>query len=204
MKKFYVLRHGQTLFNRQGRIQGQSDSPLTELGIRQAKQVRAYFKQLGLSFDSLYSSPSERACDTVQLATGRTDYQRLKGLKELNFGEFEAQPEYLHPDKRFFLTVPDHYKQFGGEGRDELKERIYQTIRGIAESDPSQTILIGTHGAASSTFAAAVLESEEAYRLPMPNCSIYEYAYEDGHFKLLQIHDPQEESTIAIEGTKYD
>ena len=98
MKKFYVLRHGQTLFNRQGRIQGWSDSPLTELGIGQAQQVRAYFKKLGLSFDSLYSSPSERACDTVQLATGRTDYQRLKGLKELNFGEFEAQPEYLHPD----------------------------------------------------------------------------------------------------------
>ncbi len=73
MKKFYLLRHCQTLFNRQGRIQGWSDSPLTDLGmgIAQAKQVRTYFDKPGLSFDSLYSSPAERACDTVELATGR-------------------------------------------------------------------------------------------------------------------------------------
>lgn len=200
MKKFYLLRHCQTLFNRHGRIQGWSDSPLTDLGIAQAKQVRTYFDKPGLSFDSLYSSPAEWACDTVELATGRKDYQRLKGLKELNFGEFEAQPEYLHPDKRFFLTVPDHYKRFGGKGRDELKDRIYQTIKRIAETDPGQRILIGTHGAVSSTFAAAVMQSLVAYRLSMPNCSVYEYNYTDGQFQLVRIHDPQNGNIIDIEG----
>lgn len=93
-KTFYLMRHGQTLFNVQGRIQGACDSPLTELGIAQAKAARDYFEQEGIRFDSIYSSTQERACDTAELVTGRKDYIRLKGLKEWNFGSFEAHQEY--------------------------------------------------------------------------------------------------------------
>lgn len=96
-KTFYLMRHGQTLFNVQGRIQGACDSPLTELGIAQAKAARDYFEQEGIRFDSIYSSTQERACDTAELVTGRKDYIRLKGLKEWNFGSFEAHQEYLNP-----------------------------------------------------------------------------------------------------------
>lgn len=45
VKTFYVMRHGQTRFNLQGRIQGACDSPLTELGIEQAKSARQHFKE---------------------------------------------------------------------------------------------------------------------------------------------------------------
>ena len=47
VKTFYVMRHGQTRFNLQGRIQGACDSPLTELGIEQAKSARQHFKKRG-------------------------------------------------------------------------------------------------------------------------------------------------------------
>lgn len=86
VKTFYVMRHGQTRFNLQGRIQGACDSPLTELGIEQAKSARQHFKKEGITFTRVYSSTQERACDTAELATGRTDYIRLKGLKEMDFG----------------------------------------------------------------------------------------------------------------------
>ncbi|EMB74424.1 phosphoglycerate mutase-like protein [Streptococcus mutans 15VF2] len=86
MTTIYLMRHGQTLFNVQKRIQGWSDSPLTEVGIEQAKQAGNYLRKLGLTFDSLYCSTAERASDTLELVTGQTVYKRLKGLKEMNFG----------------------------------------------------------------------------------------------------------------------
>lgn len=94
VKTFYVMRHDQTRFNLQGRIQGACDSPLTELGIEQAKSARQHFKEEGITFTRVYSSTQERACDTAGFATERTDYIRLKGLKEMDFGSYEAHQEY--------------------------------------------------------------------------------------------------------------
>lgn len=95
MTTIYLMRHDQTLFNIQKRIQGWSDSPLTAVGIEQAKQAGTYLKQLGLTFDSLCCSTAERASDTLELVTGQTVDKRLKGLKEMNFGAYEGQQEYL-------------------------------------------------------------------------------------------------------------
>ena len=97
MTRLYLMRHGQTLFNTLNRIQGWCDSPLTEKGREQARQVRAYFEKHDTTFDQYYCTTTERASDTIELATGRSDYQRVKGLKEMHFGIFEGQPEYLHP-----------------------------------------------------------------------------------------------------------
>ena len=66
-KTLYLMRHGQTLFNKMRKIQGFCDSPLTEEGIKQAQKVGAYFKNIDL--DHFYSSTSERCCDTLELVT---------------------------------------------------------------------------------------------------------------------------------------
>ena len=84
MTRLYLMRHGQTLFNTLNRIQGWCDSPLTEKGRDQARQVRAYFEKHDMTFDQYYCTTTERASDTIELATGRSDYQRVKGLKEMH------------------------------------------------------------------------------------------------------------------------
>lgn len=84
------MRHGQTLFNIRRMIQGASDSPLTEVGIKQAQIAKQYFKNNGIVFDYAYSSTQERAVDTLELVTDMP-YERLKGLKEWNFGTFEGE-----------------------------------------------------------------------------------------------------------------
>lgn len=79
---------------------------LTELGKEQALVAHQYFQEQGIKFDKIYSSTQERACDTAELVTGRTDYTRLKGLKEQDFGAFEGQQEYLNPlSKEILATV---------------------------------------------------------------------------------------------------
>ena len=119
MKEFYLMRHGQTRFNVQNRLQGVCDAPLTEIGRDQARQVRAYFEKHHMTFDQYYCTTfdqyycttTERASDTIELATGRTDYKRVKGLKEMHFGIFEGQPEYLHPKTSVVGHFGDHYAQ---------------------------------------------------------------------------------------------
>jgi len=98
-KTLYLMRHGQTLFNLLKRIQGACDSPLTAQGMAEAQSVGRYFKQQGLKFDHAYASTQERAVDTLELVTDQS-YQRLKGLKEWNFGVFEGESEVLNPSFR--------------------------------------------------------------------------------------------------------
>ena len=99
------MRHGQTRFNEQRRIQGVCDSPLTELGIKQAQQAADYFKDKGIVFEEIYSSTQERACDTAEIVSGRKDIIRLKGLKEWDFGTFEGQQEYLNTPCKLVVLV---------------------------------------------------------------------------------------------------
>ena len=98
--KLYLMRHGETLFNTQKRVQGWCDSPLTENGIWQAEQVKEYFAKKGISFDAVYSSTQERATDTAKIVAPDYLVIQLKGIKEMNFGSFEAQPEHLLPKHR--------------------------------------------------------------------------------------------------------
>ena len=64
-----AMRHGQTVFNERKRVQGWTDSPLTPLGIEQARYSKKYIDSLGLDFDHAYSSTSERCCDTMEILT---------------------------------------------------------------------------------------------------------------------------------------
>lgn len=111
MKKIlYLMRHGETLFNKQKKIQGWCDAPLTELGIQQARIARRYFMDNNVILDHAYSSTSERACDTLEIVTDyKMPYVRLKGLKEWNFGAFEGKDECLNPK----LPYGDFFKAWG-------------------------------------------------------------------------------------------
>lgn len=64
----YVVRHGQTDLNKEGRLQGRAGLPLNEQGIEQAKCLRDNLKDI--KFDYIFSSPQERAIQTAEIATG--------------------------------------------------------------------------------------------------------------------------------------
>lgn len=70
--KLCLMRHGETLFNTQGRVQGACDSSLTDLGIQQALLAKDYFNENSIQFDSVYSSTQERATDTAKLVSGQS------------------------------------------------------------------------------------------------------------------------------------
>lgn len=182
-KRLYLMRHGQTLFNKQHKIQGWCDAPLTPLGIKQALNTKAYFEKNNIQFDHAYSSTSERACDTLELVCS-LPYQRVKGLKEWNFGAFEGKDECLNPP----LPYGDFFKYAGGEGEMELRERMVKTLTEIMERDDHESVLAVTHGAAMSQFYRAFESYREIERKErFYNCCVLEFEYRDGIFYLKRL-----------------
>lgn len=187
MKTIYLVRHGQTLFNVQKKIQGFCDSPLTEMGIGQAKLARTYLENNNIVFDEAYSSTSERAMDTLELLT-EVPYTKRKNLREWNFGELEGEGEHLNPP----LPYRDFFVQFKGEDEFEFQKRISDEVSDIVLGSKGDTILIVSHGAAIAQFYKKWEEHSEVRRTSrIMNCSFLKYHYDENEFVLQEIinHD---------------
>ena len=190
MSKLYMMRHGQTLFNVLERIQGWCDSPLTELGIEQAKGAGRWFSERGITFDHVYSSTSERCCDTTELVVPGQAYERVKGLKEWNFGKFEGQSESLNPRSPY----EDFFVQFGGESVADVRARLRTTVTELMRRPAHESVLMVSHGGACARFmdswtdVATVLKNKR-----MGNCCIIVYDFDgDKTFTLEAVHNPNE------------
>ena len=191
MKRLFLMRHGQTLFNLQKRIQGACDSPLTDLGVQQAQAARDYFRDRGVHFDAAFASTQERACDTLEIVIGSDQaYQRLKGLKEWNFGLFEGQAEFLNPKHQpGQQTYGDYFVEYEGESDIEVGRRMLETVTRTLDQTEGDNVLMVSHGGAMWVFYLALdLVKDPIPR--MPNCGIYEFTYNEGQFDIVQIIDP--------------
>lgn len=178
MSKLYLVRHGQTFFNQRKIIQGWCDSPLTETGIVQAEAVRAYFEEEGISFDHVYSSTAERACDTAEvLMRGALPYERCKGLREFNFGKLEGcSTDTILPGKGRF---GDFLVPFGGEGEQEVMERVSATLTEIMLRPGHESVLAVSHGASIFTFLIRWYD-ENIVKIDhiLGNCTAYKFDFD--------------------------
>ena len=141
-----------------------------------------YFRSRGITFDHAYSSTSERACDTLEILTSMP-YERVKGLKEWNFGVFESESEDLNPP----LPYGDFFKGFGGEGELEVRQRMADTLGEIMERDGHQTVLAVSHGGACRAFMRYWEKNQKAeLKGRVGNCCVLKFEYENGEFSLIE------------------
>lgn len=187
-KTIYLMRHGETLFNQEHRIQGWCDSPLTQAGQAQAQAAGAWLRQHHVIIEAAYCSTQERASDTLNLVCPEMPFTRLKGLKECNFGRFEGQPEYLNPPRPY----GDYFVAYGGEAQDHLQQRMVATLTQIATTDPAQTLLVVSHAGACYSFVDRFgLREFEAAHEQLTNCTLLKYTYDDGEFALQAVIHPE-------------
>ncbi|BBN30213.1 TPA: histidine phosphatase family protein [Staphylococcus argenteus] len=189
-KTLYLMRHGQTLFNFKGLIQGFGDSPLTELGILQAEKARSYFESKGINFDLYASSTQERASDTLENVAPNQSYQRLKGLKEWHFGLFEGESVYLFDN----LYKPedlfgDRIVPFKGESKQDVEDRIVKALHELM-SQTKDNALVVSHGTIIGVFLRYCLDKNEALKHNIGNCNILKFKYDDGTFSFEELIDP--------------
>jgi probable phosphoglycerate mutase len=144
-KRLYLVRHGETLFNKKNLVQGWCDSPLTELGIAQAKKAGKLFEENHLQPDVVYSSPSLRARNTALYALKKQPILH-DGLMEMNFGDLEGDDQstgILPFDHQIFM---DFFEDKHGESRSQLQERIQKTLFEILVDENVHSAAIFSHG----------------------------------------------------------
>ncbi|MFC6323381.1 histidine phosphatase family protein [Companilactobacillus baiquanensis] len=188
-KTLYLMRHGQTIFNERGKMQGWSDAPLTELGFNQAKVAKKYYEDNNITFDAAYSSTSERASDTLELITDMP-YERRKGLKEMYFGLFEGENTKLNPIKSHYELFNDAFVQYGGEDMLNVQKRVTKELNDIMNQDVNN-VLVVSHYVSILSFNNQWNDSIEVLRSGFTNCSILKYTFEDNKYNLEEVvnHD---------------
>lgn len=188
--KIYLVRHGQTLFNAKGRVQGWCDSPLTKEGIAQAVAVSKSLQPI--PFEYGYSSTSERAMDTLAciLDERKIPYEYLKGLKEINFGSLEGDKE-----EEVFTDMSVYergFVEFGGETIPSSTKRFKNTLEQIAKKH-KENVLVVAHGGVIMSLLMDINEHLVQIHLNthgfIGNCSVTILEYENDEFKILKLAD---------------
>jgi broad specificity phosphatase PhoE len=191
----YFVRHGETQFNVERRMQGFCDSPLTEKGIAQAKALGRGLAEI--EFTAAYSSESQRVVDTANLAIGdRVIPLSTDGrLKEMNFGvleslletEISAQfgniLETLFSLKDLHLAAPD------GESYVQLFSRTSLAIEEVIKKHELEggNILVFSHGVTLGNYLMQLTKSNKY--LHHKNCSVSVVSYLNGNFHVERIAD---------------
>jgi 2,3-bisphosphoglycerate-dependent phosphoglycerate mutase len=194
--RLLVIRHGETLWNREGRIQGHIDIPLSPLGVAQAERLGEALRDEPL--DAVYSSDLLRARQTAQaLERGRAvGVQTLTALRERHFGVFEGLTwEEIHardPDSatRWKRREPE-FRVGGGESLVDLQARCVGELTRIALLHPGAQVAIVAHGGVLDCFyRAAVGEPLSGSRSwVLGNASINRLLFADGRFSLVGWND---------------
>lgn len=141
-KTIYLVRHGQTLFNFRHKTQGRVDSPLTDLGKKQALAARNFFEENGVKFNRVFTSTQERANDTLELITN-LPYTRLKNLREKDYGIYEGQDESLLPWNRGLERDFEPTMEKDGEVVMRMEKGMQEVFE---QSEDGETILVVGHG----------------------------------------------------------
>lgn len=167
MTTIHLVRHGQTHWNLERRVQGRTESTLTDLGVEQARQVAIQLQDINL--DRAYASSSVRARDTARYILEHHDGVNLElrdDLREIFLGDWEgqlyAEVKQSHPDQhRHFWEDPSLFSLEGAEDFYQLQQRAAAAVESIAADNAGKTILIVSHGA----FIKALLSRYEGRHL---------------------------------------
>ena len=154
MKKqltFYFIRHGRTVWNEQGLMQGSGDSPLTEEGIKSAVKTGQALQNV--DFIAAYSSCLQRTIDTANYIIDDRDIPLFQhcGLNEHYFGSWEGtNVELIRPLPEFqqMINDPANYKaeSNGGETYEQLAKRAIAALQDIIKVHQEGNILVVSHG----------------------------------------------------------
>ena len=145
-----LLRHGETMANREGLVLGTSDAPLTKVGRFQATMAAKTIA--GFKTDALFSSPYNRAKETASYIQTVTDLSPvfLDDLREMNSGEMEGSdasrmkelyPSYLSQWKK----DPANTRPPGGETLGEVHERAWNACQWVSKKNPNNHVVIVSH-----------------------------------------------------------
>lgn len=195
--RLYILRHGETVWNVQRRLQGCADIPLNENGEYLARITGRAL--CNVPFDYCVSSPLIRAQRTAELVLEGRDVPIYtdRRIQEIGFGEWEGlscdQNNFEIPDPNFpeFFRNPENYTPHpSGETLESICGRTREFMNELAanKENENKTILISSHGCCVRALLRCVEEKTENFwrNCVPPNCSINVVDEKNGVFHLIE------------------
>jgi len=181
-----LIRHGETEWNSQKRMQGHSNSDLSSVGQAQIQALGQWMKNV--PFDLIYSSYSLRAKQTAEAITQFSGHELQfdQRLREKNLGVFEGltseEARERHPEVfRLFKTAGSKYVIDEGESTQQLQDRALEIVNEIRIKHPEERVLLVTHGG----FIRVVMKHSLGLSLETPtrflirNTGVFRLVWED-------------------------
>ncbi len=190
MTVFALVRHGETDWNRERRIQGSTDIPLNDTGREQARTTGALLASR--RWTALVASPLSRAAETARIIgehVGLSEPELEPRLVERDYGAAEGltgtEIDALYPDG---ADVP------GREPREAVAVRAVDALHDLAARHPGEAVIVVAHGGV----IRSVLESVEPgrHRGMITNGSVHSFRHADGALELVAFDDPIDEQSI--------
>lgn len=197
--RLYIVRHGETDWNRIHRVQGRTDIPLNDYGRRLARETAEGMKEVRI--DLGYTSPLLRAKETAQiiLADRGVPLYEDSRIEELSFGSYEGMRnggEAKEPGSeafnRFFTDTANYVPPQDAESIPQLYERTGKFLAEICgrEDLKDRSILVSTHGAAMTALLNRIrgnLSVSEFWKDEVPpNCSVTEVEVSGGKARIIR------------------
>lgn len=176
----WLIRHGETLWNRARRFQGHQDIALSDQGREEARACQAYLR--GRSFDALFSSDLCRASETARIAFEEHGLEPTmdQRFRERHMGVLQGHtrdeiPE-LFPDawSAFNENRPDVEVEGGGESIAMVRRRVFDGLYSIFQKHQGQRVAVVSHGGVARVCVRHILgvRDDTPSRFPVPNLAI--------------------------------
>ena len=197
MTRLLIVRHAESAFNDQNRIQGHKDSGLTFRGLYQSQRLAKKIKKIKI--DKIYSSDLGRAYSTTLKITRHANLPIVRDplLREIHLGDWEGMtPEEVDTlyDKGYqkWLRKPSSIKIPKGEGIVHFRKRVTRRVKAIARANRGKTVLVVTHGGVITALLADWLKADFDHlllNLQIDNTSITMVDETDKKVRLRFIND---------------
>lgn len=211
MTKVYLVRHGQTEWNKKLTFRGRVDIPLNEAGHMEAQALSHALKDKNI--EAIYTSPLKRSIETAQPVAKffHLEIVPVQGLIDINYGDWEGL-SFHEVKKRYgdqykgWEKSPDLIRFPNGETLDEAKERSFRAFKNIAKENPEKSILIIPHRVINKILLCALLNlgSSHFWEIKQDTGCINLIEYAEDRFVLCTINDTCHLKGIADETVQLD
>jgi len=211
MTRTYLVRHGQTAWNKEEIFRGRTDVPLNETGLREAQLAGEYFREMEIH--AIYSSPLLRAWETAQKIADvqRLEVRSLQGIIDMCFGEWEGQSlkDVQEKDGQRFQqwkNEPHLVKIPGGETLDEVRDRAMAVLEKTIKSHSGKTLLFVSHRVVNKVILCSILglDNSHFWQIGQESTAINLIQHREGKYVLSLLNEACHLKRLQPEGVKAD
>ena len=211
MTSIYLVRHGQTAWNREEIFRGRTDVPLDETGLKQAELAGEYLKEVEI--DAIYSSPLSRALETAEKIARfhNLKVQPFEGIVDMSFGNWEghAHQEIKKNDSetyRRWREEPHLVRLPGGESLDDVRVRSMAALEEVTRKHPGKALVLVSHRVVNKVLICGILglDNSHFWQIRQDPTAINLIQYRNGKYILSLMNETCHLKPLKEERVKID